>query len=85
MSNVTAVPTSKGYGRGIDAKAFALAMDMAGITPAQLAARTDISPDYVLNIRNGHRRLKRNPVLRRRLAEELGVPVRWIESQEAAA
>jgi transcriptional regulator with XRE-family HTH domain len=68
----------------IDPKAFAKAMDMAGISPRQLADRAEISADYVLNIRNGHRRLKRNPVLRRRLAEELGVPPRWIETEEVA-
>lgn len=57
---------------------------MAGFTPRQLAEQVGISPDYVVNIRNGHRRLKRNPALRRRLADALGVPVRWIEGQDAA-
>jgi transcriptional regulator with XRE-family HTH domain len=68
----------------IDPKAFGKAMDLAGFSAQQLASRVGMSPDYILNIRNGHRRLKRNPVLRRRLADELGVPVRWIESEEAA-
>lgn len=68
----------------IDPKAFSKAMDLAGFSPRQLAVRVGISSDYVQNVRNGHRRLKRNPVLRRRLADELGVPVRWIESEEAA-
>lgn len=69
----------------IDPKALARAMEMAGITPSQLAERLGISHDYVLNIRAGHRRLKTNPVLRRRIADELGIPVRWIEHQEDAA
>lgn len=68
----------------IDPEAFSKAMDLTGYTPRLLANEVGISPDYVVNIRNGHRRLKRNPVLRRRLADALGVPVRWIEAKEAA-
>lgn len=69
----------------IDPKAFAKAMDMAGFTPTMLAESVEKSPDYITNIRNGHRRLKRNPVLRRQLADALGVPQRWIESVEDVA
>ncbi len=40
-----------------------------------------VSHDYVLNILNGHRKLKRNAVLRHAIAKALGVPVHWIEAE----
>jgi transcriptional regulator with XRE-family HTH domain len=69
----------------IDPRALRKAMDLAGMTPRQLAETLQLSHDYVLNIRNGHRRLKQNPAMRRRIADALNVPIHWIESKEADA
>jgi transcriptional regulator with XRE-family HTH domain len=68
---------------GIDSKALAKAMDLAGITSAQLARELGVSTSYVARIAAGSRRLKRNPVLRRRIADAIGVPARLIEDEAA--
>jgi transcriptional regulator with XRE-family HTH domain len=69
----------------IDPKSLQQAMDKSGVTPTQLAQATGLSLSYVVRIQRGHRRLKRNPVMRRRIAEALDVPIHWIESKEADA
>lgn len=56
-------------------------MEVAGINPAELARRVDVTTDYISHLLAGRRRLKRNPVLRRRIADALGVPVDWIEGR----
>ena len=65
----------------IDPEALAKAMDLAGMTPAQLAEAVEISSHYMRNITAGHRRLKSNPTLRIRIAKALDVPVHWIEAK----
>lgn len=45
----------------------------------QLADGVGISPQYLTDIVKGRRTLKRNPVLRQKLADALDVPRRWIE------
>lgn len=74
----------------IDHKAVRKVMDRAPMTTKQLTEElhrrgVEVSHDYVVNIVNGHRRLKRNPVLRHEIARALDVPVHWIEVQEAKA
>lgn len=64
---------------GIDHTALKTAMDKAGITPKQLSDTTGLSLSYVCDLRSGRRRLKREPVVRRRIADALDVPVHWIE------
>lgn len=51
------------------------------ISPAVLAERVGVSPHYISNILNGHRRLKRNPELRRKIAAALDRPLDWIEAE----
>jgi hypothetical protein len=51
------------------------------LTEALQARGNAISYDYVVNIVNGHRKLKRNPVLRKEIAAVLDVPVHWIEAE----
>lgn len=68
----------------IDAESLRKALDRAPMTAKQLTERLQaagypISHDYVVNIIHGHRKLKRNAVLRRLIAEALDVPVHWIE------
>jgi transcriptional regulator with XRE-family HTH domain len=63
----------------IDPEALKKAMARAPMTPTQLADQLGISLSYLVRITNGSRRLKRNPVLRRQIADTLDVPVHWIE------
>ena len=51
------------------------------MTPTQLAEQLGISRSYLVRITNGSGRLKRNPVLRRQIADALDVPVHWIEGE----
>jgi len=67
-------------GHQIDPNGLKRAMEMVGITPRQLATALDVSLDYVRCIRAGSRRLKRNPVMRHRIADVCGVPIHWIEA-----
>ncbi len=60
-------------------------MNVAGCSPVKLAERVGISDDYMRNIRSGYRTLKRNPELRRAIADALGVPVHWIEHHDDKA
>jgi transcriptional regulator with XRE-family HTH domain len=55
------------------------AMDRAPMTASQLAREVGVSLTYICDIRAGRRKLSRNPALRRRIAEALGVPQHWIE------
>jgi transcriptional regulator with XRE-family HTH domain len=63
----------------IDPNGLTKAMARANMTPSRLAKELDVSLSYVVRILSGTRRLKRNPILRRRIAEALDVPVHWIE------
>jgi hypothetical protein len=69
----------------IDKTGLTKAMDKSGVTKKQLADTLDLSLQYVCDITVGRRTLKRNPELRRRIADALDVPVHWIEAQEARA
>lgn len=69
----------------IDHTALKTAMDKAGVTPKQLSVATKLSLGYVCDIRSGRRRLKREPVVRRQIADALGVPVHWIEQRPETA
>lgn len=68
----------------IDPKALENAMNLAGVSPVNLAKRVGISDDYMRNIRSGYRTLKRNPELRKAIAQALDVPIRWIEHQPSS-
>lgn len=65
----------------IDSEQLRRALEMRSMTPTQLADRVGITLSYAARILNGHRKLKRNPVLRRSIAEAIGVPVHWIETE----
>lgn len=69
----------------IDGVLLTKAMDKSGVTRQQLAERLEISLQYVCDITAGRRTLKRNPELRKRIAQELDVPVHWIEHAEVPA
>lgn len=60
-------------------------MDMAPMTPKQLADKVGISLTYMCDITAGRRTLKRNPEMRRNLAKALNVPQHWIEHHEEVA
>lgn len=70
---------------GLDPKALRKVMDMRGMTATQLAQACELNLSYVARMTQGRRLLKRNPALRRRLADALQVPVHWIEHQDDAA
>lgn len=55
------------------------------MTTKQLAAEVGISITYMCDITSGRRLLKRNPALRRRIADALGVPTHWIEYHSPSA
>ena len=70
----------------IDPKALQRALDLAAMTPTQLVEALHqrgarISLSYACRIIAGGARLKRNPVLRRQIAEVLNVPTHWIEAE----
>ena len=59
-------------------------MELAGITTAELTRRLaesgpPVTISYVARICKGERKLKRNPVMIRRIAEAIGVRRDWIE------
>ena len=60
-------------------------MSKSGVTVTQLADELGVSVSYVTQMVRGTRRLKRNPVLRRRIADALDVPQHWIEHREDEA
>ena len=65
----------------IDPHSLAKALDRSGMTQKQLADELGISLSYLSRILAGTRRLKRNPILRLRIAEALDVPIHWIEAR----
>lgn len=69
----------------IDPKALRKEMDRAGVRPKDLAADLGISLSYLCDIQAGRRRLKRNPVLIRRIADSLDCRVSSILQEDAAA
>lgn len=72
----------------IDPEGLQKVIEKTGWTGHQrrLAEQVGISPQYLTDIIQGRRTLKRNPELRERLARALDVPRRWIERacEEAA-
>lgn len=60
-------------------------MDAVGMSTTQLAERVGVTTSYMARITKGERRLKRNPGLCRRIADELDVPMHWITVREDAA
>lgn len=69
----------------IDHEGLTKAMDLALVTPKQLAEATGMSLTYVCDITAGRRTLKRNPELRKKIAVALNVPQHWIEHAEQVA
>ena len=69
----------------LDPAALRQIMDANGFSSSDLARECDITEDYVRRLRAGSRRLKRNPVMRRRIADACGVPVHWIETRDETA
>lgn len=69
---------------GIDHVSLTKAMDKAGMTPKQLADDLGLSLQYVCDIRNGRRKLKRRPDLVKQIAEKIDVPIHWIAAREAS-
>ena len=67
----------------IDPRGLTKAMDLALVTPKQLADATGMSLTYVCDITAGRRTLKRNPELRKKIAVALNVPQHWIEHVDA--
>lgn len=63
----------------IDANGLRKAMDLSGFTAKRLSEELDLSKQYVSDMLSGYRTLKRNPKLRRQIADVLDVPVHWIE------
>ncbi len=63
----------------IDKDLLAKAMDKSGVTATHIASHTGKSLTYVCDIIAGRRTLKRNPELRRAIADSMDVPVHWIE------
>lgn len=59
-------------------------MDKECVTPKDLAEELGVSLSYICDITAGRRRLKRNPVLRRRIADSLNCRVSTICSELAA-
>jgi transcriptional regulator with XRE-family HTH domain len=54
-------------------------MANVGVTQKELAAKVGVSQQYISNMLGGHRAAKRNPALRLRIAEALGVELGAIE------
>lgn len=69
----------------IDASLLVKAMDKNNVTRRRLADELGVSIQYVCDITAGRRTLKRNPELRKRIAEVCDVPTHWIEHQEQVA
>lgn len=71
----------------IDRAGLAKAIELAGYEGRQneLASDLGISPQYLTDIIKGRRTLKRNPELRARMAKQLDVPRRWIETATGEA
>jgi transcriptional regulator with XRE-family HTH domain len=69
----------------IDAELLQKAMDKAGVSRQRLAAEVGVSLQYVCDITAGRRTLKRNPDLRKRIADVCDVPTHWIEHRTPEA
>jgi transcriptional regulator with XRE-family HTH domain len=69
----------------IDNEALKDWLDAKGWTLKDFAAEVGISLQYLCDIVGGSRTLKRNPGLRKRMAEALGIPVTRIEKRIEAA
>lgn len=69
----------------IDPTGLSKAMSTAPITAKVLAEKSGVSLTYMCDIISGRRTLKRNPALRRKLAEVLDVPQHWIEHHDTEA
>lgn len=69
----------------LDKDLLAKAMDLSGVTQKQLAEDIGKSKQYVSDMVSGHRTLKRNPALRKLIAEKLNVPTHWIEHSDPKA
>ena len=69
----------------IDHKSLTKAMGLAPMTAKQLADKLGLSLQYVCDIQAGRRTLKRNPELRKRIAEALDIPTHWIEHRDEPA
>lgn len=69
----------------IDPNALRREMDKEGVTPTALANEIGVSLSYVCDITAGRRRLKRNPVLIRRIATALNCRVSTIQAEDVAA
>lgn len=63
----------------ISAEDLVKAMERSGVTPQRLADELGISKQYINDIVKGRRTLKRNPLLRKRIAAAIDVPQHWIE------
>jgi len=69
----------------VDGKHLRWCREASGFTVAQFAAELGISEDYLRNIENGARLLKRRPDLIKRASDILGVPRQKLLLGEAAS
>jgi transcriptional regulator with XRE-family HTH domain len=70
---------------GIDKDHLRRVRELAGYTPTALADEIGISLKYLCDLESGHRTLKRNPTLIKKIAETLNVPISMIEKREKVA
>ena len=63
----------------IDHTNLVKAMERSGVGAKRLAGEIGKSLTYVCDITAGRRTLKRNPELRKKIAQALDVPLHWIE------
>lgn len=68
-----------GVAKQIDGEAVRILRELRRLDPDVFASRIGISPSYLRDLETGARTLSRNPDLRGRIAEVLGVPRRMIE------
>lgn len=66
---------------GINAEHLRVVREKDGQSRRQLAATVGISLQYLCDIEEGRRTLKRNPALVKRFAEALGVPLSILENR----
>lgn len=66
-------------GTAIDGEAVSILREQGGWTATAFAAEIGISLTYLGDIEKGRRTLKRNPPLRKLIADTLGVPQRMVE------
>lgn len=63
----------------IDRQALRIMRERTGYSRTEFAKTLGISLQYLCDIEAGHRRLKRNPALIKRMAELLEVPVTMLQ------